>query len=981
MSQPQSSPSISPISEIYPLLGRYQQHVHHLEQGTEPQRFIEREATLQSGIPDDLRQFLLMHNGAVLFDGDLCIRSLSALSVAAADHPEVVCFAQMNVMVNPLNQDGVETEHWAYIIDGHGQGCYGLWEKGSFTPLYRDFQDWLLSNIQLLVDGTFPSAFQKRKMLANNSVFFEATHLETWIAAGQFERAATVLGELIQELPTPKYWMDYALCLQSIKRPGWETALVESVRALHFPLSHMGALPRSKTWLTDITKQVPILQTAVEEILEVLWTDEVPMMSGFLSTHDLQMLEQIAIVLCHSHLRTQLSFSDLMEQFNRWNPQFIPSRLMLSQIDRCIEQDLHDPAESLIFALLRRDETFETSCLLRLARIVVARHEPWGLHILFDLLDTNPDVSIQTEAWLLATQYCLDNEQFAQAISFLESVASLHDVELESHLSGWYWQLSAVLAHQKQRLGESGKLFLKAVRLTPSHDVYRLGQIAVCEAEFYQTMQQPDSANTRFETAMHHFSTLNASLSMAETLLHWGRLTGSQQHFQQAATLFQQVGFASGLSVVDQYLTGKRKAWSWYLETTKDLVQRWVQYRRAQGRGVRQEADNPERRLYGLKMAIADSPVEIVDLLREQVESSRAIIERELVTQSHEQYAYFVACVELLLAHPSQAAQDSILDLVRTSSLDTVAIEALQQSLSRTRNVSIVESLRHLLVVTESISAQWIASHVLGERRDKDSIGTILDLLEVSEDVCIQRSCLLALGRLGNRGVIQTLDAYGDIPELMEHWATALLLLGDDIAIHQLAGQLSEGKLGNQSVLGHLVGRYGGTTNLLLLRKMADSNESVNVSAIHGLGYLGDTRAIPVLLEMTGLRDRNKATAASHALELLTGHHENTEDYLLRARWQSWLDDHNRWITNVRYRHGVPMSPAQLILDLGHDDRLVRSSSYDELVIMTGVALPFDVDGSWRRQKSQISAWNSWWNTQQSTYPVGQWVLHGKTYC
>jgi HEAT repeat protein len=981
VSQPQSSPSMSPISEVYPLLGRYQQHVHHLEPGTEPQRFIERESTLQSGIPDDLRQFLLIHNGAVLFDGDLCIRSLSALSVAAANHPEVVCFAQMNVMVNPLNPDGVQTEHWAYIIDVHGQGCYGLWEKGTFTPLYRDFQDWLLSNIQLLVDGTFPSAFQKRKMLANNPIFFEATHIEQWLATGQFDRAATVLGELIQELPTPRYWMDYAVCLQSIAKPGWESALLESIRSLHFPLSHIGALPTSKTWLTDITKQVPVLQTSVEEILEVLWTDEIPMLSGFLSSHDLQMLEQIAIVLCHDRTGSQLSFTDFIDQFNRWNPQFVPSRLMLSQIDRYIQQDLHDPAESLIFCLLRRDETVEAACLLRLARIVVTRHEPWGLHILFDLLETDPDVSIQAEAWLLATQYCLDNEQFDRAVSFLESVKSLHDVESESRLSGWYWQLSAVLAHQKQRLGDSGKLFLKAVRLTLPHDLYRLGQIAVCEAEFYQTMQQPDSANTRFETAMHYFSRLNASLSMAETLLHWGRLTGSQQHFQQAATLFQQVGFASGLSVVDQYLTGKRKAWSWYLETTKELVQRWVQYRRSQGRGVRQEADNPERRLYGLKMAVADSPIDIVNLLWEQVEASRTVIERDLVTQSHEQYAYFVAGIELLLAHSSQPAHDSILYLVRSSRLDTVAIEALMQSLSRTRNVSMVESLRGLLVVTEPISAQWIATHVLGERRDKNSIEKILALLESSEDVRIQRSCLLALGRLGDATIIPTLDAYGDIPELMEHWATALLLLGDDIAIHQLAGQLSEGKLGNQSVLGHLVGRYGGTTNLLLLRKMADSNDSVNVSAIHGLGYLGDTRAIQVLLEMTGLRDRSKATAASHALELLTGHHENTEDYLLRARWQSWLDDHTGWISNVRYRHGVPMSPAQLILDLGHDDRLVRSSSYDELVIMTGVALSFDVDGSWRRQKAQISAWNSWWDTQRSTYSVGQWVLHGKTYC
>ena len=60
--------------------------------------------------------------------------------------------------------------------------------------------------------------------------------------------------------------------------------------------------------------------------------------------------------------------------------------------------------------------------MLRLARIVVSRHEPWGLHILFDLLDTEPPCEVEAEVWLLATQYCLDNEHFDQAEEFLSKV-------------------------------------------------------------------------------------------------------------------------------------------------------------------------------------------------------------------------------------------------------------------------------------------------------------------------------------------------------------------------------------------------------------------------------------------------------------------------------------------------------------------------------------------------------------------------------
>ena len=86
----------------------------------------------------------------------------------------------------------------------------------------------------------------------------------------------------------------------------------------------------------------------------------------------------------------------------------------------------------------------------------------------------------------------------------------------------------------------------------------------------------------------------------------------------------------------------------------------------------------------------------------------------------------------------------------------------------------------------------------------RDSIQSLVRCLTITEEVVVQQSCLIALGRLGDTSVIPVLDQYGDMSHLSEHWATALLLVGDDIAVHQLAGQLSEGKLGQQSILGHL---------------------------------------------------------------------------------------------------------------------------------------------------------------------------------
>ena len=54
----------------------------------------------------------------------------------------------------------------------------------------------------------------------------------------------------------------------------------------------------------------------------------------------------------------------------------VPTRLILSVIDHCIQISGHDEAESMIFALQRRTSDLKPDLLLRLARIVVRRHEP-----------------------------------------------------------------------------------------------------------------------------------------------------------------------------------------------------------------------------------------------------------------------------------------------------------------------------------------------------------------------------------------------------------------------------------------------------------------------------------------------------------------------------------------------------------------------------------------------------------------------------
>ena len=984
MSQPQSSNHLSPLSSVYPLVERYQQHVHHLEVGVLPERLRDREMALLPGIPHDLKQFLLQHNGAIFFDGDLVVHSTMSLTAVEDEYPNVVCFAQMHVQVNPIQIDGIETEQWAYVVDQYGHGCYGLWQNSEFTPLYRDFYNWLESNIRLLDEGTFPNIWVRRRQMATQPIFFDAMDVDILVEKRLFADAKKVLGDILQEHSTPNLWWTYAQCLRTLNQPGWQQALLESVQSIRFPLSYANSLPKTLNWIQSIVEQVPQYKSILLDTCQQVWTNEVEMLSaeGTLSHADLYLIESLALYIWKgTHPPDRVDTAKEWQDFiARLDSAYVPSRLILAAIDHCIQIAGHDEAEMMIFGLQRRVPTLETELLLRLARIVVRRHEPWGLHIIFDLLALSPSKEVQCEAWLLASQYCIDNDILTQANEFLDTVKDLIDFQEDTQLISWYWFLKSQYELHSQRVGPAGTYLHRAKMAEQEGQTWLMGCVSRLEGHICMVRGQPERANEAFQSSMEMFSELHARLEMAETLLDWGRSFDDVSYIQSARTIFQSISFASGVSVADRYMQQPELSWAWYANVAKELIQRQIQLRRASSKGIRQEADCPERRLYGLQMAISDSDVGIVQSIAASAFRSRTLIEEEKVSTAHEQYAVFVSSLVLLLAHPSPVSCEMVVEIVRTSQLNTVVHEALVTQLSRTRNTMVLDYLKKMVVPEESSSALCIIVDVLGQRREHNMLPQILHLLKITDAPTVQSTCLLAIGRIGDRSVLSEIEVYGQRAQHPEYWGLALMLLGDHSSIDILSNQMQKGLLGGHTRLGHLIGRYGGNSQILLLKQLAHANLPVSLSAIHGLGYIGNVLAIPMLLEMTGLKDRSMAIAASHALELITGHHENTEDYLLRARWQTWLDSHNRFVNGIRYRKGEPMSPAILIEGLQHDDRIVRMSAYDELVITTGVQLPFDVDGIWRMQKEQIHAWKEWWLRHQETYPVGKWVFQGSMY-
>jgi hypothetical protein len=149
---------------------------------------------------------------------------------------------------------------------------------------------------------------------------------------------------------------------------------------------------------------------------------------------------------------------------------------------------------------------------------------------------------------------------------------------------------------------------------------------------------------------------------------------------------------------------------------------------------------------------------------------------------------------------------------------------------------------------------------------------------------------------------------------------------------------------------------------------------------MQGLGLLGSVRAVPRLIELTGSRDPTRAAAASTALEVLTGHHEDPEEPYPKPRWEAWWAEHaGKFDDRHRWRDGQPFTARTLIERLAHDDVGVRLSAYDELVVATGQRLPFDADGPWRMQLAHRAGWARWYSDHAHELPAMGWLFHGNS--
>ena len=207
----------------------------------------------------------------------------------------------------------------------------------------------------------------------------------------------------------------------------------------------------------------------------------------------------------------------------------------------------------------------------------------------------------------------------------------------------------------------------------------------------------------------------------------------------------------------------------------------------------------------------------------------------------------------------------------------------------------------------------------------------------------------------------------------------SLLLLGERKGLDTIAQMIDTKQNLLTRLFGEMVGRFGDSSYFMMLQKASSQEGITGVGALVGLGYMGNPRAIPMLLENLIHLNPRIVRLSAHALELITGHHENLDDSRLRRRWVDWWEENQtRFESGLRYRYGKRFGPEILIACLSHDSLLIRQHSYDELVVATGVKLHFDYDGPYQVQQRQIQRWRNWWEENKEQFPSGRWYFQGK---
>jgi tetratricopeptide (TPR) repeat protein len=973
------APATSLFAPLDRVVAKYKRDVHSLASGASSEAVTALEAHLQSALPPTLRQFLMRHNGGSLFRGLLRLRSTSEIAVADAKLPGVILFA-----------DGQGDVRWAYASDGRGGHVFGQWDGFDLRALHGTFAGWLSGTLAVLDSRVLRPEDQEALRFDADPEDVHQLVLagERALRAGRPEEAEGLLRRATSMDPEQVAgWQRLGDALTISDRQAARMAWLQAFRNERMPLPWPGAPVLDPEILRPLAAAFPDVEDYERE-LEHFLADQV---KDVASERESRVVVGTALELARSLVRrgrrsqARDVLADLLARSRvfTWNGTPWDALLELARLE--IDLGHHDEAEALV-RRVRKDgpPSHLGAAWLALGRVAVTRQEPWAEEILDDALAAGLADDDKVEALTLRVERAVRHERADEARKWLnaaaEAVRGMAVRPLQAAVAlaeGDVLRLEGHLPHAKEALKRGLSLLAEKDDAELRYRILlRLGDVALAE-------QKGEEALRSYQAAAEGFASHELPVREGWALLRLARVARNPEPLLSAARdRFALADLAAGISAVDAMRGDPGASLPWHLDRATAQARARYDAQRARPPFDRSDADRPERRLGAHRFAIAACTDGVVDAIAKKMADCARAIATGRGRVLDPPVMEYIAAVDLISAHRSYAAAQVLLLHLLRGAVEGGAWRALQGAIARSPNTALVDGLLSAVELPDKHPADAVAAaaEVLGLRREREAVRPLTALAGAGANPIARKAAVAALGRIGDRTVVDAIEPALEDGNIAETAALALLMLGDRRGVDFHGRALAEGKRDLSGSPGEIVGRYGGPSHLLLLVRTAQSGaDDRALGALQGLGLMGDPRGVPTLLDALANRDRKVVEVAAGALTILTGHAEEMEEIGGRHRWAAWWETNGpRMKEGVRHRDGKVFDSGLLLAKMDHDDPWVRRTAYDELVITTGASLPFDADGPWRVQRAHLAAWNDWWTRSRARQPGGHWYLDGK---
>ena len=975
--------SASAFPVLARVLQKYRADVHQLAPAATADALGALEVHLGRRVPVGLRDFLSQHNGAALFRGALNLRSTSEISPASPQAEGVFVFA-----------DGPGEARWAFARLHDARHAFGLWHEGRLDPMHSTFRGWLNATIEVLdARVTRPEDVDAIRLEADPEDPYQlVAAAQRAMHAGRPEDARPLLDRATRADPgNPQAWQRLGDALAASDRTAARRAWLTALQQARVPIPWPGAPCLDADVLPALARSVPDVD-AWERELERFLQERV---AEVRLEVELSLVVAAALALSDSLVRrgrrrqARDVLVDLLGRSTLFRIGRTPWDATLRLAELEVDLGLHDDAESRI-RLLRREgpKELQGPAGAIIGRLAVLREEPWAEEILDEALAATTDDDGRVSVVLTRAERALRQGRTEEAATWIDRARKLGERGAPRMLRAHTALLEGDLARQGKDAEAALSAYRRALDLLahrPADELrsrveLRLGDLAAHAG-------RTDEAATHYARAARGFAEVELPVREAWALLRLARVTGNTQQLIPAAReRFQAADLAAGVAVADAMARQPSFSLDWHIERTTEHARARTDAQRSRPPWTRADAERPERRIGAHRVAIAACGDDVVAALGQELDACARAIRAARGSPLDPPVLRYTAAVDLLAAHRSYAASQVLLRHLVDGVVDGPARRALTGAIARSPNAALVEGLLRCVERPGSLLPQAVAAaaEVLGLRREREAAAPLGHLAGPGLNPSIRRAAIVALGRIGLRDQVNAILPSLEEPTLAEKAALALLMLGDTRGVDFHVQALTEGRRDLSGHPGEIIGRYGSPHQLPVLMAAASAGEDdTALGALHGLGIMGDPRAVPALLRALDPRERNytpnRGNTAAAALVLLTGHDEAPDDGSLHKRWVAWWE-HNaaNYPEGVRHRDGRLCDPGLFLERMRDADSWTRRTAYDELVITTGQSLPFDSDGPWRTQVAHLGAWQRWWARAAANMPAGHWYLDGR---